>query len=356
MRLCLRVASKGKGFVSPNPLVGAVVVKEGRILGKGYHPAYGAPHAEVFALQEAGEEARGATLYVNLEPCAHYGKTPPCTKAIIKAGIKEVVIGMSDPNPLVRGKGIKELQEAGIDVKIGVLEEEARRLNETYIKFITEGIPFVTLKMAQSLDGKIATKSGESRWITGEKARQFVHRLRREYDAVLVGAGTVLADNPSLRVYGKGRDPMRIVLDGKGRVSPSAKVFQTGVRRFVFTTSSASPSWVKELQDRGVEVIISKGKKVDIEGMLKELGKRGIASLLVEGGGETAASFLEAGVVDKLLFFIAPIIIGGREAKTSVEGEGCQNLSEAIKLNYSRIRKIGEDILIEAYLKKCSRA
>lgn len=356
MKLCLRLAAKGKGYVSPNPLVGAVVVKEGRIVGKGYHPYYGAPHAEVFALQEAKENARGATLYVNLEPCAHYGKTPPCTKEIIKAGIKRVVIGMKDPNPLVNGKGIEELKEAGIEVETGILIEEASRLNEAYVKFITKGIPFVILKMAQSLDGKIATRTGESKWITGERARKFVHRLRAQCDAVLVGAGTVIADDPSLSAYGEGRDPARVVLDGKGMVPPSAKVFSEGVKRFVFTSSSASPDWLKELKDRGVEVIISGKGKVPIIEVLKELAKRGIASLLVEGGGETSACFLEAGVVDKIYFFISPIIIGGRDAKTSVEGKGCQNLREAIKLNNLKIRKIGEDILIEAYPRKCSRA
>ncbi len=354
MKLCLRLAAKGKGFVSPNPLVGAIVVKNGKIIGKGYHPSFGAPHAEVFALQEAGEESNGATLYVNLEPCVHYGKTPPCTKAIIKAGIKRVVVGMKDPNPLVNGKGIEELREAGIEVKTGVLKEEAERLNEAYVKFISKGIPFVALKMAQSLDGKIATKTGESKWITGGKAREFVHRLRGEYDAVLVGAGTILSDDPSLRAYGKGRDPVRIVLDGKGVVSPSAKVFQAGVRRFVFTTSSAPLSWVEGLREKGVEVIISEGGRVEIEEMLREIGQQGIASLLVEGGGETAACFLEAGAVDKILFFIAPIIIGGREAKTSVEGRGCQNLKDAIKFNQLKVRKIGEDLLVEAYVRRCS--
>lgn len=355
MKLCFKLALKGRGFVSPNPLVGAVVVKEGRVIGKGYHPSFGAPHAEIFALQDAKEELRGATLYVNLEPCAHYGKTPPCTKEIIKAGIKRVVIGMIDPNPLVKGKGIEELKEAGIEVESGVLQEEAEKLNEAYIKFITTGIPFVALKMAQSLDGKIATKSGESKWITGEKARKFVHRLRAGFDAVLVGARTVLADDPNLSSYGEGRDPIRIVLDGKGVVPPSAKVFQPGVRRIVFSTFIAPPSWVKSLEDIGVEVIMGEGEEVEIRRILRELGARGIASLLVEGGGETSASFLEARAVDKVFFFIAPIIIGGREAKTSVEGKGCQNLTEAIKFNYLKIKKIGADILFEAYPKKCSQ-
>jgi diaminohydroxyphosphoribosylaminopyrimidine deaminase/5-amino-6-(5-phosphoribosylamino)uracil reductase len=349
MKLCLQLAEKGKGFVSPNPLVGAVIVKEGEIVGKGFHPRFGAPHAEVFALREAGEKARGATLYVNLEPCCHYGKTPPCTKAIIEAGIKRVVIGMIDPNPIVNGKGIEELREKGIEVEVGVLEEKARKLNEAYAKFIKERVPFVILKMAQSLDGKIATKSGESKWITGEKARRFVHKLRSECDAVLVGANTVLLDNPSLTAHGMGRDPKRIVLDGKGRVPPEAEVFRSGVERFVFTTKFSPSNWRKALEERGVGVIVSEGEEVDIKGLLEELGKRGIASLLVEGGGETAGAFLEAGMVDKILFFVAPIIIGGREAKTSVEGKGCQNLQEAVKLNYLNIRKLGNDILIEAY-------
>ena len=349
MKLCLRLAMKGKGFVSPNPLVGAVIVKEGEIVGKGFHPRFGAPHAEVFAIKEAGEKARDATLYVNLEPCCHYGKTPPCTKAIIEAGIKRVVVGMIDPNPLVNGKGVEELRGKGIEVEVGVLEEKARRLNEAYAKFIKEKIPFVILKMAQSLDGKIATKSGESKWITGERARRLVHKLRSEYDAVLVGANTVLLDNPSLSAHGMGRDPKRIVLDGEGRVPPEAQVFRPGVERLVFTTDASSPNWRKALEERGVEVVVSEGERVDIKGLLEELGKRGIASVLVEGGGETAGAFLEAGMVDKILFFIAPIIIGGREAKTSVEGNGCQNLQQVIKLDYQIIRRIESDILIEAY-------
>ncbi|MBC7326502.1 bifunctional diaminohydroxyphosphoribosylaminopyrimidine deaminase/5-amino-6-(5-phosphoribosylamino)uracil reductase RibD [bacterium] len=355
MKLCLKLAKKGKGFVSPNPLVGAVVVKEGRIIGRGYHPRYGAPHAEVYALEEAGEDARNADLYVNLEPCAHYGKTPPCVQAIIKAGIKRVVVGMVDPNPMVNGKGIEKLREVGIEVEVGVLEEEARKLNEAYIKFITEGVPFVALKMAQSIDGKIATKTGESKWITGERARRMVHKLRSEYDAVLVGCGTILADDPSLTSHGLGRDPVRIVLDGKGKVPLSARVFRNDVKRFVFTTTYASPSWIEGLRNIGVEVIVSEGEEVDVREMLKELGKRGIASLLVEGGGETSASFLESGVVDKIFFFFAPLIIGGRDAKTSVEGKGCQNLKDAIRLKKLKIRKIGEDFLVEAYIKRCSR-
>ncbi|MGC8844189.1 MAG: bifunctional diaminohydroxyphosphoribosylaminopyrimidine deaminase/5-amino-6-(5-phosphoribosylamino)uracil reductase RibD, partial [bacterium] len=324
MNLCLQLARRGRGFVSPNPLVGAVLVKDGEIVGRGFHPSFGAPHAEVFAIKEAGERARGSTLYVNLEPCCHYGKTPPCTKAIIEAGIKRVVIAMVDPNPIVNGKGIEELRGKGIEVEVGVLEEKARKLNEAYVKFITRGVPFVTLKMAQSLDGKIATRSGESKWITGERARRFVHRLRVENDAVLVGANTVILDDPSLTAHRMGRDPKRIVLDGKGRVSPDARVFNPGVERLLFTTSLAPVQWREEIEKRGVEVIVSEGEEVSLEELLRELGKRGIASLLVEGGGETAWRFIKEGAVDKLLFFLAPIVIGGREAKTSVEGEGCQ--------------------------------
>lgn len=358
MRLCLRLALKGRGYVSPNPLVGAVIVKEGRIIAKGYHPAFGKPHAEAIAIEKARESTEGSTLYVNLEPCCHYGKTPPCTQAIIKAGIKKVVVAMRDPNPLVDGKGIEELKSHGVEVEVGVLEEEAKKLNEPYIKFITTKLPFVVLKMAQSLDGKIATSKGESKWITGEKARDLVHRLRATYDAVLVGAQTVLTDNPGLKTYGKGRNPVRIVLDGRGRVPPTAKVFEGDAPRIVLTSQSSPPQWREELGRKGVEVLIGGKEEVDINYALRLLGERNISSILIEGGGETSASFLEAGAVDKILFFIAPKIIGGRDAKTSVEGKGCQFLKDVIKLKSISCKKIGEDFLIEAYPEKgegCSR-
>ncbi len=358
MRLCLRLALNGRGYVSPNPLVGAVIVKEGRIIAKGYHPAFGKPHAEAIAIEKAGESAKGSTLYVNLEPCCHYGKTPPCTKAIINAGIKRVVVAMRDPNPLVDGKGIEELRSNGIEVVVGVLEEEARKLNEAYIKFITTKLPFVVLKMAQSLDGKIATSKGESKWITGEKARDLVHQLRATYDAVLVGAQTVLTDDPGLKAYGKGRNPMRIVIDGRGKVPPSAKVFEEDAPRIVLTSQASSLKWRKELERKGVEVLIAGEERVEIDQALRLLGERNISSILVEGGGETSASFLEAGAVDKILFFIAPKIIGGRDAKTSVEGRGCQSLKNVIRFNKFTLKRIGEDLLVEAYPERgegCSR-
>ena len=337
IKIALGLAAKAKGMTSPNPCVGAVIVKNGRIVGKGYHRFAGGPHAEIYALRQAGKKAKGATLYVSLEPCGHYGRTPPCVDAIITAGIRRVVAAMKDPNPKNNGKSIVALRRKGITADVGILEEEARILNEDFIKYITRKMPFVVVKVAESLDGKIATKTGNSKWITGGPAREFVHKLRSEVDAIMVGAGTILKDDPLLTARIKGKkvkQPLRVILAGKTKIPAKARV----------------------LTSKGGGVIIAATKdnsgKVDIRSFLKELAKREITSVLIEGGGETIGSAFEAGVVDKVYFFIAPKIIGGRQAVTSVEGDGIEKVSKAIRLNKVALHKMGEDILVEGYVGK----
>ena len=331
MRMALKLAGARRGLTNPNPTVGAVVVKRGKIVGSGFHKKCGLPHAEVNALVSAGDKAKGADLYVTLEPCCHFGRTPPCTEAIIRAGIKRVVIAMKDPNPLNNGKGSEKLRRAGIRLVTGVLSEEAAAMNRPYVKFIKEKTPYVTLKMAQSLDGKIATRTGDSKWITSDAARRYVDALRGRVDAVMVGSKTVLKDDPSLTCKIPGsKQPLRIVAAGKSRIQSSAKVL-----------SGAKIS----------EVLIAKGPngRVDLRRLLKDLGKAGIVHLLVEGGGELASSFIKERLVDQYLFFIAPKIIGGRDAVTSVEGLGIKDLKSAAVLKNMKVHKIGGDILIEAY-------
>jgi diaminohydroxyphosphoribosylaminopyrimidine deaminase/5-amino-6-(5-phosphoribosylamino)uracil reductase len=357
MERALALARRGKGRTSPNPMVGAVVVREGRVVGEGYHLRAGSDHAEVIALQEAGELTPGSTLYVTLEPCCHYGKTPPCTERIIAAGISRVVSCMVDPNPLVQGKGFERLKEAGIRVEWGLLEEEARRLNEAYLKFIISGLPFVILKGAASLDGKIATRTGSSRWITGPPARERVHRMRDEVDAVLVGIGTVLKDDPELTTRlpgGEGKDPKRIVLDSQGRLPLHSKVVvsPSTAGTLLVTTPSCPPEKVKELESRGVEVWKVEGKegKIPLRPLLKRLAERGIVSLLIEGGSEVNASALEEGIVDKMVLFLAPRLLGGSVAPSLVGGKGVGRLEEAWTLENISVERLGDDIMVEGYL------
>lgn len=335
IKIALGLAGKAKGMTSPNPCVGAVIVKGGRIVGRGYHRFAGGPHAEIYALRQAGKKAEGATLYVSLEPCSHYGRTPPCVDAIISAGVRRVVAAIKDPNPVNNGKGLRILRRNGVKADAGVLEAEARLLNEDFIKYITRKMPFVAVKAAQSLDGKIATRTGDSKWITGLEARRFAHKLRSEVDAIIVGAGTVLKDDPLLTVRLKGikvKQPLRIVLAGNSKIPHKSRIFNS----------------------KGGGVIIArtkeKGGRVDIRAFLKELAKMEITSVLIEGGGETIASAFEAGVVDKVYFFIAPKVIGGRGAVTSVEGEGIEKAGKAIGLKRTSFRKIGDDLLIEGYV------
>ena len=358
MRLALELAKKAEGFTSPNPMVGAVVVKDGEIAGTGYHARAGSPHAEIIALRGAGEKAQGATLYVNLEPCCHHGRTGPCTEAIIAAGVRKVVVAMVDPNPLVAGKGIARLRQAGIAVAAGVLAAEAARLNEVFSKYITTGMPFVVLKAAMSLDGKIATRRGESRWITAEQARLCGHRLRHRYDAILVGVNTVLLDNPSLTVRlpeGGSRDPVRVVVDSCARTPPGAKIINqpSAAPTLIAATPEAPAERVAALKGAGAEVLVlppdEKGR-VDLPLLMKELAGREITSVLIEGGAEVHASALDAGIVDKVAWFIAPLLVGGKEAPGPVGGQGAGRLDEAVPLRNVFVQRIGEDIYVEGYV------
>jgi len=357
MALALRLAAKARGRTSPNPMVGAVVVKGGRVIASGYHRKAGEPHAEAVALQKAGKAAKGATLYVTLEPCSHTNKrTPPCSPIVIASGVKRVVVAMIDPNPRVSGGGITAIRKAGIEVVSGVLEQEARKLNEAFIKHVTTGMPFVTLKTAQTLDGKIATAKGESKWITGEAARMEGHRLRDRNDAILVGVATVLADDPSLtaRIPG-GRDPLRIILDSDLRTPPTAKVIrQRSTNRTCIATleRSARTGRLEALLDAGAEVLLAKGRdnRVDLRSLMKVLGGFGITSVLIEGGAEVNASALKAGIVDKVVLFIAPTLMTGKDSLCSVGGSSPNRLAQAIKLREVTSRFVGQDLLVEGYV------
>lgn len=351
MRAAIVLARKGVGSTSPNPAVGAVIVRDGKIVARGYHRKAGLPHAEAEALRVAGPAAKGAALYVTLEPCCNWGRTPPCTEAIVRSGIKKVVVGMTDPNPRVSGMGARALRAAGIEVLSGVLEDECGRINEGYIKHITTGLPFVTLKLASTLDGRIATSKGESKWITGPEARGYVHRLRAINDAVMVGVSTVLKDDPELTVrLARGRDPARVVLDSTLRVPLSAKVFKEGARLLIFTTAGAGRAKASMAEDRGAEVITvpGSGDGVDIKRVLKELGKRGVTSVLVEGGGRVAASLMKKGLADKLVLFISPMALGS-DAMPSIGPLNIKRLKDAPRLDRMTSRKIGTDIVLEGY-------
>ncbi len=356
MKRVLRLAEKGRGRTSPNPMVGAVLVKNGQVVGEGYHARAGEAHAEILALRQAGEEARGSTLYINLEPCIHYGKTPPCAPAVIEAKVRRVVIGMEDPNPLVTGRGLKSLKKAGLDVEVGVLEKECRRLNEAFCKYILKKEPFVILKVAATLDGKIATREGDSKWISGETSRHFVHRMRDQVDGVVVGIGTVLKDDPQLTArIKKGRDPYRIILDSRLRIPEDAKVIgNSPSKTIIATTELAARDKIERLEKKGVRILIldSKQGRVDLKNCLSKLGEMGMMSLLVEGGSQVNGSFLDEGLIDKILFFLSPKLIGDREALGIFGGSGKANLKETIPLNELRVRRMREDILIEGYLEK----
>jgi diaminohydroxyphosphoribosylaminopyrimidine deaminase / 5-amino-6-(5-phosphoribosylamino)uracil reductase len=360
MKQALGLARKGAGRVSPNPMVGALVVRGGAVVGAGYHRLFGGPHAEVYALEQAGELARGADMYVTLEPCAHTGKTPPCADALVRAGVGRVFVGMADPNPLVGGRGMKKLRAAGIAVESGILESECRRLNESFLKFITTGMPFVALKAAVTLDGRIATRTGDSKWITCPESRRFSHRLRSEADAVMVGSGTVLADDPQLTVrLGKkaGKQPLRVIVDGRLRIPLSSQVVQpehAAGTMIVTRPDGAATAKAGKLKALGVRVLACPQKRgrVDMRRLLKKLAARGIASVLIEGGAELAASALAGGVVDKVYVFYAPKILGGRQAVGMIGGTGPSRIAEAVNIIDLRLRRIKDDILIEGYVEK----
>ena len=353
MREALHVARRAEGRTSPNPMVGAVVVREGRIVAEGWHRRAGTAHAEIHALNMAGDLARGATIYVTLEPCSHFGRTPPCAKALIDAGVSRVVAAMSDPNPRVAGRGFDMLRSAGVDVTVGVLEDEARRLNEVFIKWITRRLPFVTLKFACSLDGKIATVDGESQWISCEESRKFSHHLRDINDAILIGSGTLMADNPSLttRLSG-GKNPVRVIVDSRAKIPLGAKVLTDGAARTIIaTTSKAPPEKISALKNLGVDIICAgDGERVDLPTLMRELAARELTSVLVEGGGQIHFAMLAAGLVDKIFAFVAPKIIGGANALTAVEGAGFGRLADAVTLKNFTAEQIGSDILLGGYV------
>lgn len=359
MSRALELAQKGIGYTNPNPLVGAVIVKNGKIIGEGYHQLYGGPHAEVNAFKNAIEDVAGATMYVTLEPCSHYGKTPPCANAIVEKKIDKVVISVNDPNPLVAGKGIELLRNNGIEVVTGVLEEEGRKLNEIFLKYITSKLPFCILKTAMTLDGKIATHIGDSKWITNERSREFVHKLRHRVSGIMVGIGTILADNPMLNTRlkdGEGSDPHKIIVDSKAQMPLDARVLnmQSKASTIVAVTEQADKKRIELLKDRGAEIILTplKDGKVDLNFLMKELGRRKIDSVLLEGGGTLNYSALEEGIVDKVYSFIAPKIIGGKEAKTPVEGIGKHYIKDAIVLEDIEVKCFENDIMIEGYIGK----
>ena len=348
----LRVARNAVGRTSPNPLVGAVIVKNGRIVAEGWHRKAGTPHAEIHALNMAGDLAKGATVYVTLEPCSHYGRTGPCAKALVEAGVVRVVVAMLDPNPQVAGRGIKLLQDAGIEVETGVCENEAKRLNEVFLKWITEGMPFVALKTAMSLDGKIATATGQSQWITNEESRLWTHYLRDCHDGIMVGINTALKDNPSLTTRlpeGNGKNPVRIVVDSQGRLPLDAKlVTDNEAETIVAVSQRASDKTVQALEKAGVKVIVAGENKVDLRLLLQKLGELNICSVLVEGGGQLNFSLLKDDLVDKVYAFVAPKLIGGADALTPVEGAGFAELSQAVQLTDVTTELINGDVLITA--------
>jgi diaminohydroxyphosphoribosylaminopyrimidine deaminase / 5-amino-6-(5-phosphoribosylamino)uracil reductase len=371
MRLALRLARKGSGKTSPNPMVGAVLVRNGKIIGRGWHRCAGGPHAEIAALRDAqinGRSTRGATLFVTLEPCCTQGRTPPCTDALMAAGIKKVFIGATDPNPQHAGKGFEILQRAGMEIVSGVLGDEAARLNEVFNHWIVRRTPFVTVKAAMTLDGKIATASGESKWITGEKAREYGMKLRFASDAILVGINTILSDNPSLtarsqnsefRIQNKNPQLRRIVLDSRARTPLTAKVVSDEFVALttIVVSAHAPKKRVAELSKR-VNILVAPVKKnssrvtrhasLDLRWLLKKLGAQNVTSLLVEGGGAVNASFLLGGFAQRMAFFYAPKILGGHAARKGVAGDGVKNLKEVVTLHDIKWQRLGEDLLLTA--------
>ena len=356
MRKALGLAQKAKHQTSPNPMVGAVLVREGKIVGEGYHRRAGGPHAEIAALKQAGENARGATLYVTLEPCSHQGRTGPCTDALLAAGVSKVVAATADPDPRVRGEGFARLNAHGVRVEVGDGAAEAEAINQRWLESRRAGRAFVALKYAATLDGKIASSKGDSRWVTGEAARRETHVLRQAYDAIAVGANTVIADNPELTARSKTdkpfrRQPLRIVVDGKLLVSPDARVFDPKLpgRALVATTKAAAREHGKAFEARGIEVRSFAGTgRIEIVPLLEWLASEGVSSLLVEGGGELGWSFVASGAIDRVYAFLAPQLLGGTAAPSPVGGEGFPELAGAFKMRLVNTRTIGEDLLVDA--------
>jgi diaminohydroxyphosphoribosylaminopyrimidine deaminase/5-amino-6-(5-phosphoribosylamino)uracil reductase len=353
MRRALELAARGAGLASPNPLVGAVVVRGAEVVGEGWHQGPGTRHAEIVALDAAGDDVSGSTLYVTLEPCSHVGRTPPCAPRLVEAGVARVVTAMRDPNPLVDGRGIGILEDAGIPVEIGLLERAAERLNEAFVKHVRTGLPLVVLKMAASLDGRAAARDGSSRWITGPEARAEVHAMRAAADAILVGAGTALRDDPRLTV----RDPsyagppkLRVVVDGRGIVPETHRLFDGEAPTLVATTEAAPEAGRKAWRDRGAEVIVldEGSPHVPLDRLLAELGKRDIQQVLVEGGPTIAWELVEQRLLDRVVLYIAPVLVGGREAPGILQGEGVRSIAQAVPLEIEEVGRAGRDLKVVA--------
>jgi diaminohydroxyphosphoribosylaminopyrimidine deaminase/5-amino-6-(5-phosphoribosylamino)uracil reductase len=354
MRRALELAARGLGCVSPNPMVGALVVREGVVVGEGWHERAGGPHAEVNALASAGERARGATLYCTLEPCDHAGRTPPCTRAVIDAGIARVIAAATDPNPAVDGRGFARLRLAGVEVDTGILREEASRMNHAFERHVVTGLPFVTLKVAVSLDGKTAARDGSSKWVTGDAARADVQRLRSAADAILVGAGTVVADDPSLTVRDpgyRGEAPLRVIVDGSGRVPPTALVFDGVAPLLIATTERAATSRLSAWGDAGADVVVFDAdvtNGVSLPALMEHLGKRDVQGVLVEGGATIAWSLVRDGLVDRVIAYLAPKLVGGVDAPGALSGEGFPSIGTALELSIHSVERVGEDVRVEA--------
>jgi len=356
MHIALKLALKAKGKTSPNPLVGAVIVKDGQVVGKGFHRQAGSEHAEIVAIKEAGAKAKGATLYVTLEPCMHFGRTPPCTNRIIQSGIREVVIGMIDPNPLNNGKGLNMLKQNNIRVKFGFLQDELQKINEAFIKFITTRMPFITVKVAQSLDGRIAAYTGDSKWISSDKSRAYAHRIRKDYDAIMVGVNTVLRDDPRLDTWFSRKHPVKVIVDSNLSTPENANIF-LGKSPVVLATLPARQGQETEnrkalIQKAKILEVKEKSGQVNLRDALKKLARLGITSVIVEGGGMLIGSLFDEKLVDKIMFFISPKIIGGKDAIGAVMGKGISRMDQAVKLESVKLRRFSEDLLVEAYIKK----
>ncbi|MDD5130822.1 MAG: bifunctional diaminohydroxyphosphoribosylaminopyrimidine deaminase/5-amino-6-(5-phosphoribosylamino)uracil reductase RibD [Candidatus Omnitrophica bacterium] len=355
MKLALALALKAKGKTSPNPLVGALVVKAGKIIGRGFHARAGLAHAEIVALDQAGKKAAGATLYVTLEPCTHTGRTPPCVNRIISSGVKEVVVGMIDPNPLNNGRGIALLKQSDIKVRVGVLGEQLAKINESFIKYITTRIPFVTVKVAESLDGRIATRTGDSKWITSDKSRAFAHRMRNDYDAIMVGVNTILRDNPSLNAWFSSKKIIKIVVDSNLSIPEDSNIFAEDSRVIIITLPSRPGQETENRKKLSAKARIlevkEKSGQINLRDALKKLAGLHISNIIVEGGGTLIGSLFDEKLVDRILFFISPKIIGGKDAVSSVMGNGAKRIDQAIKLQDLKIRRFGEDILVSAKVK-----
>ena len=359
MKVALRLAAKGRGRTSPNPMVGAVIVKHGRIVGKGFHAQAGGPHAEILALHQAGPHARGATMYVTLEPCCHIRKrTPPCVPALIHSQLARIVVAMYDPNLQVRGKGVRQLKQAGIMVEVGCLDKQAEQLNEIYIRWIRTGRPFVILKAAMTVDGKIATARGDSKWITGEEARQHVHKIRSQVDAIMVGIGTVLKDDPrltarvqrGLKRNSMVRQPIRVVMDSHLRIPLSGQILKWAIEHptVVATTRLAPKSKIKQLKERGISIWILPRIKghVSLGACLNRLGEMGVTSVLLEGGSHLNSTALHERMVNKVMLYISPRLLGGQDAKSLVGGSSPKTLTDAIPMKGIQIRQLGQDFLL----------